>query len=546
MKVLFTIHCSLFISVAFISCSELDDYNSEPNVIGSEENTTSVSQTLWQNIQSHPQLQDFARLVEKSGYASELQSSKIFTVWAPLDGTYTTQSLEAMTSEELLKQFVKNHIASYDHLLKSGQEERIHTLNKKSFDFNEQYYGDQQVKSLNLPASNGVLHTIEGQQHFYPNLYEYLTTTTGIDSVQAYFKRFEYSRLDENASVLGPVVGGRQTYIDSVIVTNNRLFSSLRAQINNEDSNYIAVLPTDTAWKKAYNRIRPYFRYANKTVTQDLSKENPADLTRNLNGQMYGDSLARRAIMTNIFFNANNYWNRWVSGDPEAETTDSLYSTGYALFDNGPEILSQKIDEEIASNGVAYKVDSLAYHSSSWAPEIMIGGNTSSYRPKVQNATADVVRLDLEDINEDKGSFIASYLDLKPIGTRSLPDVFFYLPNVLSTTYEILAIIVPADIAKNYTGEVKPNKFKATLTYNDANGNKKTLSLGTKFVNDPTIVDWVSLGTVSFPIAYRGIGNYFPNLEIKTNIDAWDDDEMATYDRELRIAAIVLKPVENN
>lgn len=523
-------------AIVIAGCSELDDYNTVP-----QDATPSAELTLWQNIQQHPQLRQFAALAEKSGYTTELSSAKMLTVWAPLDGTYDPAELEGLTSEELLNRFVKNHTACYDHLLKAGQTQRIHTLNKKSFDFSEQFFGQQQVKSLNLPASNGILHTIEGRQHFYPNMYEYLTTTTGIDSVQAYFKRFERTTLDEDASVLGPVVGGRQTYIDSVMVTTNQLFSRLRAYINNEDSSYMAVLPTDEAWKKAYERIRPYFRYADKTVTQDLSTTTATDRTRNMAGQVFGDSLTRNAVMGNIFFNQNDYWNRWTTGAPDAQTTDTLYSTGRTLLSNGVEILSKKVSEETLSNGVAYKVDSLAFQPSTWAPDIIVAGNTSSLRPKVQNATATVVRVDEEELNEGKG-LILSYLDLIPLGSRSLPDVFFYLPDVLSTTYEIFVVVVPADIKKGYTGDVKPNKFRATLTFNDANGNKKTQSLGTKFENNPTQVDWVSLGKVTFPIAYRELGSYYPNIELKTNIDAWDDDEMAKYDRELRIAAIVLKP----
>lgn len=539
MKIKSIIHLTIC-GISLAGCSELDDYNTVP-----QDTTSSAKQTLWQNIQQHPRLQQFARLVEKAGYTSELQSAKMLTVWAPLDNTYSTTELEKLGTEELLDHFVKNHTASYSHLLKDGDQMRIHTLNKKSFNFNKQFFGEQKMMSLNMPASNGILHTIEGNQHFYPNMYEYLTSTTGIDSIQTYFKRFERTILDEEASVLGPVIGGRQTYIDSVMVTTNTLLLSLHAYINHEDSNYLAVLPTDTAWQKAYRHIRTYFRYADKTVTQDLSVPTATDKTRNMAGQMFGDSLTRNAMMSNIFFNRNDYWNRWTTGETEAQTTDTLYSTGRKLLTNGREILKQRIDEETLSNGVAYKVDSLAFQPSTWAPNIIIPGITSSMRPKVQNATANAITIDVEELNEKKGNLM-NYLTLTPLGSRSLPDVFFYLPDVLSTTYEILAVIVPADIKKGYTGEVKPNKFRATLTFNDANGNKKTLSLGTKFVNDPSQVDSVSLGKVTFPIAYRGLGNYYPNLELKTNIDAWDDDEMAAYDRELRIAAIVLKPVENN
>ncbi len=145
-------------AMAFAACSDLDNYNTVP-----ADRHPSANQTLWQNIQSNANLRQFAQLVEKSGFAEELRSSKVYTVWAPLDGTYEVSE----SDDQLLTRFVKNHIAYYDHQLKTGETERIYTLNGKSFDFTEANYGEQPVASLNQPCCNGVLHTIEGRQQFY-------------------------------------------------------------------------------------------------------------------------------------------------------------------------------------------------------------------------------------------------------------------------------------------------------------------------------------------------------------------------------------------
>lgn len=529
--------------LAMSACSDFDDYNTVPT-----DSLLTADQTLWQNIKSNTQLQQFAELLEKTGFSKELDGSKVFTVWAPLDGTYNADSLGRLDSISLADYFVKNHIACYSHALKSGETKRVYTLNGKSFDFSETAYGEQKIEQMGFPSQNGMLHTIKGRQLFYPNLYEYITTTTGIDSVTSYYKRFEYQRLDESASILGPVVGGRQTYIDSVIVKGNRLFSRLHANINEEDSSYTALLPTNDAWQKAYARIRPYFIYGAKTVSEDLSVIGlKPKKTRNIDAQQFGDSLTRNAIMNNIFFNNNHYRNRWMLDREYPFSRDTLYSTGYALFPNGPEMLAQTVSIEKMSNGYARKVDSLAFASSSWAPEILVSGVNRSTRPYVSdNAIAASVRVDEENLDTLKGN-ITTYIDLIPTGARALPDVYFYLPGVLSTTYEIYAVIVPPTIDRTYQGEVLPNKFLAALTYCDAKGNLKTETLGENFVNDTSKVDYVYLGTKQFPISYYGLGSdYHPSIELKTNLRIFNKDEMAAYDRELRIAAIILKPVLNN
>ena len=89
------------------SCSDFDDYNK-----GVADVTASANQTLWQNIQQNPQLSDFASQVKKSGFDQDLDATQYYTVWAPLNGTFNASSYQELDKDALLRQFVKNHIAS--------------------------------------------------------------------------------------------------------------------------------------------------------------------------------------------------------------------------------------------------------------------------------------------------------------------------------------------------------------------------------------------------------------------------------------------------
>ena len=211
---------------AATSCSDYDDYNKAVADV-----TPSANQTLWENIQQNSQLSDFASLLQKAGFDDELNTTHYYTVWAPLNGTFDAAKYQAMGNGALLRQFVKNHIADYGHNATGALNERVMMLNEKAYDFvgsSAYTFDNVQISQANLPSSNGILHTINGVAAYYPNLYEYimdadLSKEQGIDSLRNYFKRYETTYLDEKASVPGPIVNGMQTYVDSVMITENLL-----------------------------------------------------------------------------------------------------------------------------------------------------------------------------------------------------------------------------------------------------------------------------------------------------------------------------------
>ena len=68
--------------------------------------------------------------------------------------------------------------------------------------------------------------------------------------------------------------------------------------------------------------------------------------------------------------------------------------------------------------------------------------------------------------------------------------------------------------------------------------------MNTAFENDPTKLDSVFIGQFTFPVAYNGLGDYSPNIRVTSPLSVFSNDQLATYTRDVRIAAIVLKPVE--
>ncbi len=538
--------------LAATSCSDFSDYNDTP-----VSDVQQAERTLWENISQNDQLSDFATLVKKAGFDDELSQPHYYTVWAPLNGTYDASSLMSADSATVLYQFVKSHIAEYNHSVSGLVDERIHALNRKSFAFegDGQYtYAGQTLRQLNLPNSNGIMHLLDGAARFYPNLYEYLFSCEGIDSVATFFKRYETSVLDTKNSVLGPTINGKQTYIDSVMITSNSLLNRIKAKLDKEDSTYTMLVPTNEAWLAQYDKISKCYNYINTTVAQNIdeatSTSNAPTASVTVDAAYTKDSLTRLHLVSDLVYNNNNYYNNWLVDDT-VEPYDTLYSTTYGYMTNPQEIMSRVIDRKTMSNGTFCLVDSLAFRPwESWCYSLgqsplnsrtWTGSNTMVY---IDNTLFDAIKY----VPKNPAQKQLGYLWVTPLSNYGKPQLDVKLRNVLSTTYNIYIVLAPGqDVGEDADGNkfLKPNMLDFTLSYCDAKGKLATQKLNQKVVNDPTRVDTLAVGTFTFPVAYAGLGdNVYPNLKITTDFGVFDKAKMAAYTRDFSIISILMKPVE--
>lgn len=538
--------------LAVTSCSDFSDYNDTP-----VSDVQQADRTLWENISQNDQLSDFATLVKKAGFDDELSQPHYYTVWAPLNGTYDASSLMSADSATVLYQFVKSHIAEYNHSVSGLVDERIHALNRKSFAFegDGQYtYAGHTLRQLNLPNSNGIMHLLDGAARFYPNLYEYLFSCEGIDSVATFFKRYETSVLDTKNSVLGPTINGKQTYIDSVMITSNSLLNRIKAKLDKEDSTYTMLVPTNEAWLAHYDKISKCYNYINTTVAQNIdeatSTSSAPTASVTVDAAYTKDSLTRLHLVSDLVYNNNNYYNNWLIDDT-VEPYDTLRSTTSGYMTNPQEIMSRVIDRETMSNGTFCLVDSLAFRPwESWCYSLgqsplysrtWTGSNTMVY---IDNTFFD----DIKYVPKNPAQKQLGYLWVTPLSNYGKPQLDVKLRNVLSTTYNIYIVLAPGqDVGEDADGNkfLKPNMLDFTLSYCDAKGKLATQKLNQKVVNDPTRVDTLAVGTFTFPVAYAGLGdNVYPNLKITTDFGVFDKAKMAAYTRDFSIISILMRPVE--
>lgn len=553
------------------SCTDFDNYNDARH-----DANPSADQTLWENISGDSELTHFASLLKKTGYDKVLSSANSYTVWAPVDGKLDLAQYENMDSAQLVLEFVKNHVADYSYGVSGTWTEpkRIRMQNDKSFDFANNgtcSFDGINVTKLNVPSSNGVMHKIDGVAQYYPNISAFLnnnakTTALGIDSLVAYYRKYNMSYLDVDNSVIGPIVDGKQTYIDSVIVNYNFMDSKLRAYMDAEDSSYTMVLPTNEAWKAEVEKGLAYYKFKEKLPYRGLDNSgNIVDQTYSMKEIAYlKDSLAKYDLFRSLVYSNNSRYNKWLTGD-QTVPTDTLLSTRRNKLSNPQEILGKQEGDKIQlSNGQAYVVSSYAAHPwEVYSPEMNITASPSSVL-KVTLGTGSNANFTIN--NGQKESRRYSFYYVQPSG-KSCPTLDISLPNVKSDTYNIYAVFAPGYSKSTNTIDTLPNQYKFNLYYAKA-GDKETSTNIWRFSSDGVenpekenkqqaftvyndyehrtdasgmlLADTLLLGKMTFPVSYAGT-DVGPTLQIK--VPFLTAAQQKNFSREIRLISIILRPV---
>lgn len=588
--------------LAATSCSDFSDYNA---IDASAE--PSADKTLWENIKANANLSDFAEVLEKVGYDKVLNASHTYTVWAPVNGSFDKDSLFSLSESKIIKEFVKNMVANYSHQETDLNDTTVFMLNEKLLKFHgkntssmtfdgQSLVANAESTAYNYPSINGILYTVSNPSTFRSNGYEVISDVK--DKAGKFYDmimKYHTETLDEKNSVKGEIVNGLQVYDDSVlIVSNTYTEGSLRSKIACEDSLYTVLIPNDEAWTEAYDRIKKYYNYIPELNYQDLTDEKlsgkkggsnstgtcfmeknigqktikltskPADSEFSDNAAYWTDSISKRLLTYNFIYSETNtkYNSKFANGQKFTEA-DSIYSTTRNLLTNLPELDKATVETKVLSNGHARIIDKFPFKSwETYAPEIRTrnvgryvtasGSNVS--RVTVLNPSKDICTFD--KANEENLNYVRVNV---PQGSAFAPEMDFTLSNVLSTTYDIYAVVVPGWIENqgDSTYVRKPYTLRFDLNYtNEKNeevrgrfNGKELVTVAAQVIKVPAFicgaekVDTIKLGRVTFPVCYAGTKAY-PNIKAYCTLTSFGSANRKKYDQQIRIANIIMKPID--
>lgn len=542
---------------------------------------------------------DFAKVVKAYGYDRELSSDNIYTIWAPQDfdiSQYVDENGNAIEdSAEVVKQFIKNHIARYARSY-NGKDQAFNLMNEKRGGMSaDGKFGSSDIVENNIACKNGVLHIIATQNPYSYNLFELIAkqfkddTDEGKDTLSLYTFLYDPkvnkdSLIEDKSVSRGVDENGDKIWVDSFVMRNNTVLKNVDAKLYEEDSNFIAIIPTTRAWTERYK------------IAESLLKFNPYEDER---AEGSCDSLQRHYAnmfaMTDLYFNknANEHWQ------------DSLKSTTYSSWvwyeniyyskepKNMPEdkeindILAKCGEPIECSNGQGYIVDEYPMTEfEQFFKKIKISASSASINKDLdKNGKAQFTKNANENFRNYASTFYSTiidtvenvvldrknidyrYVDIVPSSGSVNPTVGFDIPNTLSGTYDIYLVTCPIWLNSDYNNipdsllDIRPYRFYTYIWERDDDGEYPSSGLrlknpvldedgketnyfttidtlydaeGHRIVNDTTFI-----GTHTFNYAYYGRNDEGVIIQFQSQITSKLTKD---YSREMLISSIILKP----
>ena len=273
---------------------------------GGDNKSAVATESLWELIENNPNLTKFATIAKTAKYWKDenhpvanwtykdvLSSGQMATLWVPEDNYISDEQFSNLLERcetdgyNLQQQFLGNHIALWRNNISNPGIDTIKMINGKNMIFDKSdttrcFIQGVAINQKNIPALNGTLHTIKGTTPFLYNFYEYLKFSPSLPLMSNYVVSKDTTEFIKEASIEGlPDKDGNPSYVDSVYRTTNILFTyssylpvsgyetwdmpekCFFARINQEDSAFIMVLPTDEAWTKAKQKLASLYKYPN-------------------------------------------------------------------------------------------------------------------------------------------------------------------------------------------------------------------------------------------------------------------------------------------
>lgn len=526
-------------------------------------NTMGSDKTLWETIESNPNLSDFAGILKRTKVLSNendhkatitaaelLNQPQSFTMWAPVNGSFNAKAwndtLDAAakyaalgTAEGRTKaldisyyvwsQLVGNHIARFNHEGYTGKQE-IKMMNEKNAIYSGDKFGNVPVQGSTEVASNGSLHLLNGVAPFAYNIFDYLGYYPQFSSVNNLIaSRTEIDTL-WNFSTPGALnEKGQMVYVDTVVSRRNEILGVARASIREEDSTYVALIPTNEAWEQGKEKIGRILKYGarysyewngadfNRKVLKDqfrLDAATKADPKLTL-----ADSLQQRIteqnMAVNMFFAP--YYMRNIDAKDSAQLNnyvqhaDSLISTAGTVFYNAAADGSGKnstlnpifagLTPYRASNGYIYRLTKYDLDPAyAWVKKVeylmsrsgfytilntnnvrsasgkgtfvaLNESNYNEYRAKTDEEGNEVTDAEGNVVMTGVKGDIAtsSYVRFQIDNIQSEMVVNLRLPQVFSTRYEVELVMVPSKTDLNF-GDVEDERVIFTAKVVDDEG----------------------------------------------------------------------------
>ena len=571
-KIIYMSGLVLAMSLALIACS--DQWNDHYEV----KDSASGNGTIWEVISSDPELSNFSDVIEQCGYSSLLSSMQSFTLFAPTNSNFTPEmrdyiiamyhaqeaTTRAGSSKELRNEavvkFIYNHLARYRYSVNEGTDTMVNMMNGKKLLLTDTSIDGCTFEKTNIKTANGVVYYTSEPLTFKPNIYEYITSTSDkdsdLDSLYTFMTnpRFCFYEFDAKSSVPGDIVDGKTQYLDSVTVLRNTLLDSwYGAELNNEDSTYYLVAPTNTLWKEKLERYKKFFKYdyTDTDISQDLRDSLEycfprlciilgTAFSKTVNGD---EAIKDSAVSTNAVSYKYRYM-AYGSYDAKYYQYDKPNASG-GIFDG--------TTEEKCSNGVIKKATTLnALDTERFLQKIVQWVGVSSAQSLDSVTTTSTSLPDYNLVTKDSPFYDKlmghAFVVISPNSNAGRPTCQFHVDNVLSNVkYNVYLLTAPAISGDTLdTDKDKSTKYRVTIRLRNNGKNTETIvkpeGSSSNYVDITTNTGDVVkqyLGTYKFDYSSFGLEESRVKIRFESRQTGSDIET-----KRIRLSAIIFEPEE--
>lgn len=539
--------------LTFSACSDWDDHYDTTG------NNSGVS--LWEAISSNSSLSNFAKVVKATGYDAALESSQVFTVFAPSNDNFSEAQADSLIQlynaqkaenikdkdNQAIKEFVQNHIALYNHSVATNGSDSIVMMNGKYISLTPTTFGGENIITSNQLEKNGILFTLNNKVNYTPNIYEYLKSDPDLDSIASFFYEYNKYEFDASKSVAGEIVNGETVYLDSVANLENKLFNEV-GKLNDEDSTYWMVTPTNKVWSELIDKTTNYYNYDN-TVDKRDSLQRVYSRLAIIGGTVFSRTRNTDASIQDsaLSTNAPTYYERyWYWGD---------YSKKYYQFDkpfNAGNIFSDTKDMQ-CSNGIVKKADTWVIKPTQTYYQVLKPEAESRSNLKLldeENTTSALTTMSIIKASSSNPFYDKisdhQFADIMPVNSSARPSATFYVPNVLSNIpYDVYIVMVPALAEDTLASDIDrlPTRIRVTLGYHDQNGKavEERLSGTNDVITRPDVVDTILVkSNVVIPTCSYGLSTPQVTMQFESRVTSSQRNKI--YTRAIRLDCIIFKP----
>ena len=441
----------IFFMLTLTACKKWDDHTrlTDPG----------LKQNLFQLISSNPELSRFTEYLVKTGLDKEISSSKIYTVWAPVNSALQSLDPAIIADNAKLTQYLSNHISRQSwYAALAGSGSRIQMLNGKMINVTPVVFDEALITSGDQKASNGVLHILNKAIAPLPNLWDFLNSSASQFKQNRFIQSQVYKTQDLTNAVVDSInaATGQPVYkpgTDSVV--RNR-FNDQVFDLRNEEKQYTYFILADTAFERQLDSLKAYFKTGSADSTWNLAAWN----------------FTKDAIVEGVY-----------SINQLPDTLISKFGVKIPIHRNAI------VETHRVSNGIVYVVNRLEFRKEEKLPAIVVQGESpTSFMPNFDRRSVTFFRVrrnpvtntTFADIQMTNIGVASYYIRYRVQGVPSAKyKVYWVAVNDLSAAFsQRLAMGTPTSTTFPYV----------SLTANDVNNYSERL-LGEYTVNNYGVLD---------------------------------------------------------